>query len=387
MKIMDTIQHWSSVLYNEHLKEAKESGKQIIGYYCSYIPEEIIAAAGLIPFRMRGTGSEGTELADTYYSPTNCLYPRNVLNLAMKGEYDFLDGMIFMNSCDHTRRLYDIWKKALPPKESFLYFLDVPHKMDELYVQRYTDILKKFITHLETTYNCTITDEALLESIKLYNRRKTLIRSLYEKRSGPNPTLSGSEYLRVLLAVTALPVEKAIEVLSAINNADNPSQKTISPDSVRVVLTGGCMEEPDHLSLIEDSGVHIAEDNTCLGWRFVDGDIRETGDPLYNIAHRYLNHLSCPRMGQDHERRLSFVSDLYTKNNVDAVIVEKMPFCILYSGEVHLFREEAKKHNYPLLVLERGYADKSTGQLKTRVQAFVETVGNNKQSLQNHPPL
>ena len=88
-----------------------DQGGKVAGYFCSSVPEEILMAAGYLPFRIRGTGSENTELSDAFFSPINCSFPRHAFNLALKGEYAFLDALICINSCDHVRRVYDNWIK------------------------------------------------------------------------------------------------------------------------------------------------------------------------------------------------------------------------------------------------------------------------------------
>lgn len=378
MKQLDKVREISRMINSEVLKESMNEGRRAIGYFCSYVPEEIITAAGFIPYRMRGVGSEGTELADTYYSSTNCMYPRHILDLAMKGRYDFLDGIIFSNSCDHTRRLYDIWLEALPGRPDFLHFLDVPHLMGEIQERRYRDILQDMIEAVERNFGCTVSSENLVRAVKSYNTRRQLLRSIYDKRRAGSPAFRGSDFLSLMLAVTALPVDRGNEILSEIDNELKDIPFSGENDTIRAVLAGGCMEETSYLEMIENSGITIVEDNSCLGWRHFDGDISEEGDPLMNIGKRYLNHLSCPRMSNDYNRRLSHVREIVKDGRADAVILGKMPFCILYSGETHLFREESKKYGYPLLVIERGYGDKSEGQYKTRIQAFAEEVKNRK---------
>ncbi len=378
MKNSDRLKSLSGVVRNEVLAENLKNGEKAIGYFCSYVPEEIIAAAGFIPYKMRGVGSTGTELADTYYSSTNCLYPRHILDLAMKGEYDFLDGIIFSNSCDHTRRLYDIWLEAVPGKPGFIHFLDVPHLMGEVQERRFKDILQELISDIEKYSGRKISDDDLLGSVKEYNRRRKLLRSIYKKRTLPGTEVKGSDFLEIMLAVTAMPVRKGNEMLEQIGCELGNSSSMPDSERIRIVLAGGCMEESSFLRMIEEAGALIVEDNTCLGWRHSDGDIEETGDILMNISRRYLHHLSCPRISNDYDRRLSHISGIMNRGEADAVIFSRLPFCILYSGESYMFKEESRKYGYPLLIIERGYGDKSDGQYKTRVQALIEEIRNRK---------
>ncbi len=125
MKILEKINDISASTVNSVLAEAKNDGKKIMGYFCSYVPEEIIHAAGFIPYRMRAIENSGTTLADTYFAPTVCSFTRQCFDKALNGDFDFLDGLIFMNGCDHNRRLYDNWRYA-EIKPDFLHMLSVP---------------------------------------------------------------------------------------------------------------------------------------------------------------------------------------------------------------------------------------------------------------------
>ena len=104
----------------------KEQQGKIMGYLCSAVPEEIFTAAGFLPFRLRAPGSTGTELSDSYFSSVNCSFVRHCFNLALLGEYDFLNGLVLLNSCDNVRRIYDHWTRQL--KTPFVRILSFPRK-------------------------------------------------------------------------------------------------------------------------------------------------------------------------------------------------------------------------------------------------------------------
>ncbi len=103
-----------ATLANPSLTRWKERGGKVMGFFCTMLPEELFMAAGLLPFRMRATGSTGTDLADSYFTNLNCSFPKHCLNLALEGTFEFLDGLVYANSCDHIRRLHDNWKRKVP---------------------------------------------------------------------------------------------------------------------------------------------------------------------------------------------------------------------------------------------------------------------------------
>jgi len=99
-------------LVSPAIQDWKAQGKKVVGFFCSYVPEEILYAADIFPFRVRAPGCTQTALADTYMSHLNCTFVRSCLQFALEGRYRFLDGLVFNRSCDHIRRLYD-WRLSL----------------------------------------------------------------------------------------------------------------------------------------------------------------------------------------------------------------------------------------------------------------------------------
>jgi benzoyl-CoA reductase subunit C len=151
------------------------------------------------------------------------------------------------------------------------------------------------------------------------------------------------------------------------------------PGEPRLFISGGCIEEIDHVELIENCGASIVADNICLGTRHFLDEVKSEGDPLQAISHRYLSHLSCPRMMGDFNRRFDYLMSLKDEYGIDGAIIEKLKFCDLWGGEIYLYRAESKNKKVPLLSMEREVYGGGTGQIKTRVQAFLEKL-KNKQS-------
>ena len=123
---MSVLDQFSKVkpLFNNWIRKWKEEDKKVLGYFCSYIPEEIIYAAGILPIRVRARTCGDTPLGDAYMSSTTCSYTRCCLELANKKEFDFIDGIISCNCCDQIRRLYDNIRYKAPFK--YHYFMGVP---------------------------------------------------------------------------------------------------------------------------------------------------------------------------------------------------------------------------------------------------------------------
>lgn len=362
---------------NPYLADAAKNNKKIMGYFCCYVPEELIHAAGFIPYRMRAVENHGTAKSDAYFSPSNCSFVRQCFNKALDDEYKFVDGVIFMNSCDHLRRMYDNWKHSnCDPK--FLYMLPVPHKSDEICIEEFTRELNVLKTKMEKFYGVRIDEQALQNSIKLYNKQRNLLLSIYNSRKASPVPLKGSEFTDIMLAVTSLPVEVSVGMLEKVLE-EIKGRSAGSPSDVRIYLGSGYHEERELLDLMEESGAIIVGDNSCLGVMQFDTATDENAkDPLRAIATRYLKRMSCPRMVDDYQYRLDFMNAAIKDFKVDAVILDKLEFCTLWSGMMYLYKRELEKTNIPHLKLSRELYGGATGQLKTRVQALIEGVKNQK---------
>ncbi len=313
MPVLDELKKIAATPYNDHLKSFKASGGNVIGIFCSYVPEEIIIAAGMVPFRMRAVGSTKTTLGDTWFSSFNCSYTRHVFDLALEGSFDFLDGVILINACDHIRRMYDNWRAALEDRPSLIHLLAVPRKKAQNAIEWYREENSLLKTTLENHFDITITNDDLREAIRLTNRIRRLLAEIYDTRKSENPPLTGAEALAIIMAGTALPRETFADMLEEVV-VELDGRKAYPDKQPRLMIQSGCLEEVAHLELIESMGGAIVDDSLCFGRRYFDALVDETADdPIDALTDRYLNHLSCPRMGDDFLRRLAHTRQAATR--------------------------------------------------------------------------
>ncbi|MGQ9571890.1 MAG: 2-hydroxyacyl-CoA dehydratase subunit D [Dehalococcoidia bacterium] len=364
----------SGTILGHHVQRWRERGGKVVGYFCSYVPEEIISAAGILPFRMRGTGSRETTLADTYLSAYNCTFARHCLDLAFNGVYDFLDGVVVVNSCDHVRRLYDIWHRKV--KTPFVHLIAAPHTAGDEQVAWFRDELAIFKEALEKHFGVAITAERLQESTRIQNETRRLQKELYELRKSPSPPISGADTLAVMVAGTAMPKQSYNELLQRLLS-DLAGRQGKSNYRARLMLTGGILDDPAYVSAIEELGGLVVSDSLCFGtrifWQQVD---EQAEDPLEAIARYYLKErIPCARMIGEHPRRLEFTREMLESFKVDGVVFQRLKFCDLWGGEGYMLRRALRESGVPVLSLEREYVLSGLGQLKTRVQAFLESMG------------
>jgi benzoyl-CoA reductase/2-hydroxyglutaryl-CoA dehydratase subunit BcrC/BadD/HgdB len=360
-------------LENPAIKEWKEQGGKVLGYFCSSMSEEIMTAAGLLPFRMRATGSTDTELSDAHLSSINCSFARHCLNVALSGDLGFLDGLIVPNSCDNVRRVYDHWIRQM--KTPFVRMISLPRKAGEAQVDWFRDELTNLRKSMEDHFRVEITDERLEEAIRLQNKTRRLQRRLYDLRKRKAPPINGAETLTVTVAGTAMPKERYNPLLTELLE-DLVEREGHTDYRARLMVMGGELDDPGYVEVIEDQGALVVTDSLCFGSRMLWKDVEEGAeDPMTALARFYVaERPSCPRVFGEYEQRAAFVREMIRDFRVDGVILERLAFCDLWGFEQFTIKNDFQDWGVPLMMLDREYTLSGVGQLKTRVQAFLETI-------------
>jgi len=373
-KVLQQFQEATETIVNPELKKWIDQGGKVMGYFCSYGPEEIITAAGMVPIRMRASGSTGTELADAYLSSINCSFCRHCFNMGLQGEYDFIEGVVWLNNCDHVRRIYDNWKRKV--KTPLTHMMSLPKLTTEVQVEWFREELAIFREALEKHLGVTITDEKLREAIKLHNGTRRLLRRLYELRKKDNPPITGAETLSVVVASTAMPREQFNQMLRELLEELSEAEG-IKDYRARLMIVGSILDDPAYIKVIEEQGGLVVTDSLCFGSRIIWNEVdEEASDPLTALARYYIQDKpACPRMFDTQLKRSKFVTDMVKEFKVDGVIGERMIFCDLWTGEHFMLDGDLKEEGVPFMKLDREYIMAGVGQLRTRAQALLESIG------------
>jgi benzoyl-CoA reductase subunit C len=363
---------------NPYVQEWKNKGKAVIGYPCTFIPDEIIHAAGMLPFRLRGVGTTSLSIGDTYFGPVICSFPKCILQLAGQGKYNFLDGAVIMNGCDSMRRLDECWRKAgedykgtLP---GYFHYMGVPHKVTDYSIAWFEDELKVFIKSIEDHFGVSITDTSLQKSIKVFNEGRKLLIELDEMRSRKDSPVTGEEATAIILAGFAMPREEYNKVLKkTISELKNAS--AVTDGRKRIMVVGSTSDDLDFIRLIEESGCIVVADTMCFGSRSYRDLVDEKADPVSSLARRYLSHKFCPRMFGYYKDRLSYIVEKASEAKIDGVILQNIRFCDLHGSENGIFERDLEAKGIPCMRMEREYGPLvETGRIKMRVDAFMERI-------------
>lgn len=359
--------------------EHKKRGGNVIGWLCTYVPEEIIHAAGALPIRIIGYSHEANlDDANAHLYINNCTFSRSCLQLGLEKQYDFLDGVVGGSTCDGARRLFDVWRQYVGT--SFHHVLTVPRKFTERAHQLYYDEVVLFKKHFEEHFGVEITDKALLKSTILLNESRGLLHELYELRKWGKPPISGAETLEVLNAAYRMPKELFNQWITELIDELKASDKAFT-GRARVMLVGSVLTNPEFVKSIEDQGALVVTDELCTSTRYWgDKVILDDGKPILEaISRRYLNNFPCARMYPSDER-FNRIIDYARDFRVDGVISEIVRYCVPYAHDLPLLTDRLSDVGIPTLALDVEYGSAGSGQVATRVQAFLEMLEARKKS-------
>lgn len=351
-----------------------DPARRRIGWFCSYTPEELIMAAGFVPYRL-GADIGGVEDHMDFLPPNLCPYVRKFLAAALAGHYRDLAGIVFVYSCDAMRRLADIWTTYDAP--GFYYCLDVPRRSDlaaELFLM---EQLQEFKSFLVRQAKREISNPDIHRAIQTVNHTRSLMERISRLRRHGAPVLQGSMFHAI--ARCGMQADKArfnIEAEHFLHRLESLSvggAKRTGVAKPRVLLSGCVVDGTALPEFIEGCGCTIVADDHCTGARHYSGRMNDAMDPLRAIAWRYLQRPACARM-TGAAARIRRVLSLARKYRVDGVIFQTLKFCDPVQADLPRLSETLQREGIPLLPIDLENSDTAGGQIKTRVEAFVELL-------------
>ncbi|MBE5912188.1 2-hydroxyacyl-CoA dehydratase family protein [Pseudobutyrivibrio sp.] len=369
--------------YNDLDRQAKEAGQIAIGHVCFQIPEPLLNLPGCFSVRLRAPRTGSIEMGTYYMSSTLCEACRAYLERTIEGGFNFLDCILAPDACAQMNRCVEnIEHLNLIQKDSFFVtYADVPMKSDETALRHYVKQMRiRVLEPLHEHFGIDISDAALRRAVAEQNEISRLLTEIGEYRKEANPRITGYEFAVLCLASYCCPKSLIKEKLAETAE----ELKTREPDEknnyrIRVVMVGSEVDDPEFIKLAEECGALVVADRFCFGSLPGRQEIvlNDSEDALTQICRTYLQWGKCPRFfNQDKvmERR-EYVDQLAKDYHADGLIYEQIKFCDYWGYEraaaFHIMDEE---YGYPVLSVDRPYAVRNSGQLRTRIQAFVERV-------------
>lgn len=361
-----------SLIFKKILDEVKREKpnnlrRPKVGWTCTYLPLEILEAGDLSPFRILPEAT--TEKADSYLDPNFCPFLKASLERALSGGYSFLSGIIFLNSCDGMRRLFDAWRFYCKP--SFSYLLDLPRIINPSSIRFFREALEELIERLNLYFGIKITEERLLSAIERSNRTRALIKDLFSLQGKGDPPITHGDLLDILSEgwrVDRSSFNLALE--SFLNEVGEGGE--IPPRSPKLMVTGSLLDGTALIRLIEELGGEVVASDLCIGLRVLES-VPLDSDPLSSLSQAYLEKPPCARM-HDTERRIQGLKQKLIESETQGLIYVSLKFCDPYLYEVPAIEEAIKGIGVPMLFLEGEYTGKIGGATRTRIQAFIEVL-------------
>ncbi len=357
---------------NDWALAAKHQGRRVVGVADSYVPEEIFLAANMVPYRVLGSESAETPLAEVWRLPDMCRFMNHVLESILSGELRFLDGMVLTDWDDDERRLYDVCAhvKAVP----FNYILHVPRTDTKRSYSYFAMLLRRLIEAMKQQWSINISDDALWKAIELCDRARVLQRRLYELRRRKVPPVSGAEALGIVMAGFYMPKEEYVTELEDLMDYLDTREAPLQCFSPRLLVMSDHLDFTSYLQVVEGEGCVVAMDDLDTGSRLfwnVVGDCAE--DPLYALARRYITRPPDPRMAF-WDRQVNQVIAWASEYDIDGILhlphlggFERL-CCTPYLSR------RLEEAGVPFRTFVREYHLANTGQLRTQVGAFVENL-------------
>lgn len=351
----------------------KNSDGKVLGYFCTYVPEEILYAAGVLPVRILGS-HEPQDVTEPHIFGMFCPFSRDCLAQGLKGRFDYLNGIMIAQSCLHIRQSYSSWEKHVPTKDGFAYYLNMPHKVQS---PRALPFLKSelelFKEKVETWIGKKITDNDLEKSIDVYNENRRLQRQIYEFRKGENPPLTGEEAMYITLSSQMVDKAEHNKALQKLLE-ELPDRKLGREIGTRLMILGSEDDDIEFLNMVESVGSTFVIDDHCTGSRYFWNEVEGDGkDLLEAIAERYIKRPACPTKDWEERRRVPHVMQLAQDYDVDGAILVQQKFCDPHELEIPTMQHHFDKNNIPTLFLELDVTV-PIGQFRTRVEAFLEMI-------------
>ena len=372
---------------NALVQKASADGRLALAYNCSYIPELLLDVEGCFGLRLRAPRCTNPDLATYYMTNRSCPYSKSILERAFEGGYNFIDALLGQECCTTMNRMeqYFDYCKLIPKEKFFVSFIDMPLKKTEWHAGYFRrQIEQKIIEPLERVYGVDFSEEKLLAAIEQHNEVCRIISEIGDMRKLPNPPVTGYEFHVIQLVSLTCPKDLILpylrETLEEIKQRE-PEPKF--PFRARVMVAGSEIDDPDFTKLLESCGAYVVADRYCFG--SIPGReeiiVRPGEDVLQAIAGHYIQTNQCPRaMGPENVvARKQFLYKIAQEYGAEGVIVENMKFCEYWGYE----RAQAAQWmrdgfslpgTLPVCQIEKDYTNAATGQLRTRFQAFVESL-------------
>jgi (R)-2-hydroxyisocaproyl-CoA dehydratase beta subunit len=368
-KMAEAVQNAPSVLK----KIKARNQKKMIGYFFPVFPEEILYAAGLHPVQLYPRLGEPITLADDHLQTYLCAYLRAEWDQILKGKHAYLDGAIIPRSCEAVTFLYQTWKRHNP--FDFIDYLNIPWKINTDTIRFFTKELQRVKNNLESFIHGEISSNALADAIVLYNQNRSLLKKACELRNARKPIFSDLDIFNMVMSGFVIDKKEHTQMITELlGHVEETAAPSPEPPPVRLLLSGGCVLDTRLLDIIGNAGAKVVVDDFNNGARSFQPIVDEGKDPVESLARAYAT-VPCG-FNTAIDDRFSFMGDAISQHAVDGVLFAINRNCETEKFDYPLLdRKIRARFKIPTMLIETDYLC-AMGPLQTRIEAFIEMIGN-----------
>lgn len=374
--------YFDNVLHESHsgriaeLIEERENGKKMMGTFCIYVPNEIAMAVDVIPIALCGGTQFSIPYAEKMFPRDICPLIKSTMGMALAKICPYgpiKDLGVGETTCDAKKKTWDIVN---------FHVMEVPQKKDDIDVKVWRKAVRDFKDKVEDLSGKKVTSKKLAETIRIMNDKRRALKRLNDLRNRETITISGLDALVVMQAALNDEPLRFTRQLNKLNDEleERVKQNTSPfPENIKRVMISGCpavMGNWKVHSLLEKAGAAVVVDETCTGTRYfenlVDEQCKNETDQLNALADRYMS-INCACFSPNDER-IDAITEMVKKYNVDGVVQYILQYCHGYNVEAIRVGNILKKTGTPSLKIETDYSEEDIGQLRTRIDAFIEQL-------------
>ena len=368
---------------NELIEKKKADGGICLGYTCFHIPEVLLNVDTCFSTRLRAPNTGSIDIATYYMSNYTCEYARALLERAIEGGYKFLDALIGVDACSMMNRSMEHFEilQVNDKPNFFVTHTDMPFKITDYTIEGYRKQMRiRVLDRLTEVFGVDTSDAAIRKAVEEHNEVCKIIQEIREMRKAENPVITGYEFHVLNLVTYVCPKSQILpylqETLEELKKR-KPDKK--NPFRARVAIVGSAIDDPNLTKLIEGCGALVVSDRYCFGstpGREVI-ELKDDEDALTQICRHYMEVSECARYIADEKvlQRRETADRLAKEFGAEGIIYEQMKYCDYWGFEralvSHIMHDE---YGWPVLSIDRLYNNGNSGQLRTRVQAFVESL-------------
>ncbi|GAA0789790.1 double-cubane-cluster-containing anaerobic reductase [Hathewaya limosa] len=361
----------------QELEDAKKQGKKVIGTFCVFVPDEVILATNSIGVGLCAGSQFWIEGGEKVLPKNICPLIKAFTGALVDRTCPYFlscDMLVGETTCDGKKKAWEIIGKQKP-----IHVMDLPQMKREKDFKMWENEIKLFIAKMEEFTGNKVTVENLKKAIDLCNRKRQALKRLYDLRKHRSSPISGLDCLLISQIAFYDEPERFITKVNELCDELEERVKTLKDTGKkRILITGTPMALPNwklHY-IIENLNAEVVAEETCTGTRYFENLVSAEGDTIdelvSNMAKRYLN-VNCACFTPN-EGRADDVIRYAEEYDVDGVIDYGLSFCHTYSIESDPLQKKLKQNNIPVMRIETDYSNEDSGQIKTRIEAFLEII-------------